>query len=84
MTHVQQQYSYAFIPTSGTAFTTAQVPNGIANGIMIIVSAGTGLTLTLADGSTTCVFGNHTVGHFIPVRCTKVTFATTGSCVAMA
>lgn len=80
----QNVYNHAFVATTGTAFTTAQVPFGIANALLITGTQSAAVTITLADGTTTCALGSTlTVGTLVPIRCTKVAF-TTGSIVGLA
>jgi hypothetical protein len=82
MTQVQQVFNYAVLATADVAFTAAQVPHGIAKGLLVTTTITSGITLTLSNGSTTVALGNHTVGQYIPIRCTKVSFGAAGA-VAM-
>lgn len=78
---IQQAYNYAFAPTSGTAFTRAQCPDGVASGVYVTANLAT-LTLTKPDG-VDVVLGAMLINNLIPIRCIKATFSG-GSIVALA
>lgn len=67
---------------AAAATTNVDFTIGIADAVLVTATCSSGLTLTLADGSTTVALGNVLIGTLVPIRCTKAVFAA-GSVVAL-
>lgn len=85
MSHTQRVYTRGVAATGGAGVVQlfANLPEGIANGLIVTTTLAATVTVTLLDGSTV-VLGNHAVGTLIPLRCRGISFTSTGAVAALA